>query len=305
MSEWSSGEFFIDRLPGMMTGVTAVPRIVTTPPLKKHAGPSQVFLLPPTGGRLGEARLRERSRGKERVMSRRLHTGLLCVGLCLPMGQTTLAMDTALAPPVLTQQIALPVESASEVLERLFVEHPAARERFHALLEDAHGFAVFPGLIKAGFLVANIYGRGVLTYRDEQGRWSPPVLLTIRGQSVGPQIGLLVSDVLIVMKTRRSLEGLLTGGMKLGMDAPPLSAGEAAEIVSYALRRGAMIGQSIDEYVVSVDNPGNLTLYGQTLQPGEIARGIRMGLRLPMPAQKFVERVNMLSGRPAGAIEWR
>jgi len=44
---------------------------------------------------------------------------------------------------------------------------------------------------------------------------------------------------------------------------------------------------------------------GQTLQPGEIARGIRMGLRLPMPAQKFVERVNMLSGRPAGAIEWR
>ncbi len=66
-----------------------------------------------------------------------------------------------------------------------------------------------------------------------------------------------------------------------------------------------MIGQSIDEYVVSIDNPGNLTLYGQTLQPGEIARSIRMGLRPPMPAQKYIERVNVLSGRPSGTIEWR
>lgn len=227
----------------------------------------------------------------------------------MPTAQTALAMDPSPAPPAIGQQTAQPVESASEVLDRLFVDHPAAWERFHTLLEDAHGFAVFPGLIKAGFLVANIYGRGVLTYRDENGHWSPPVLLTIRGQSVGPQFGLLVSDVLIVMKTRRSLEGLLTGSMRLGIDVPPLPAGEepveAAEIVSYALRRGAMIGQSIDEYVVSVDDPGNLTLYGQTLQPGEIARGIRMGLRLPLPAQKYVERVNVLSGKPSGAIEWR
>lgn len=220
-------------------------------------------------------------------------------------------MDLTIASPAISQQTAQPVESASEVLDRLFVDHPAAWERFHALLEDAHGFAVFPGLIKAGFLVANIYGRGVLTYRDEDGRWSPPILLTIRGQSVGPQIGLLVSDVLIVMKTRRSLESLLTGSMKLGMDVPPRTGVElpaeagAAEIVSYALRRGAMIGQSIDEYIVSIDDPGNLTLYGQTLQPGEIARGIRMGLRLPMPAQKYVERVNVLSGKPSGAIEWK
>lgn len=86
-----------------------------------------------------------------------------------------------MAVPALSPQAVQPVESASEVLERLFVDHPHASERFHALLEDAHGFAVFPGLIKAGFLVANIYGRGVLTYRDEDGRWSPPVLLTIRG----------------------------------------------------------------------------------------------------------------------------
>lgn len=225
--------------------------------------------------------------------------------------RTALAMDPTPLPPAIGLQTAQPVESASEVLDRLFVDHPAAWGRFHALLENAHGFAVFPGLIKAGFLVATIYGRGVLTYRDEDGRWSPPILLTLRGQSVGPQIGLLVSDVLIVMKTQRSLEGLLTGRVKLGMDVPPVpgedgpTEGGAAEIVSNALRRGAMIGQSIDEYVVSIDDPGNLTLYGQTLQPGEIARGIRMGLRLPMPAQKYVERVNLLSGKPSGAIEWK
>lgn len=245
------------------------------------------------------------------MRSRRLRSGLLCALLCTPATLAAPVMDPTLASPAIGQQTTQPMESASEVLDRLFVDHPAAWARFHALLEDAHGFAVFPGLIKAGFLIANIYGHGVLTYRDVDGNWSPPVLLTIRGQSVGPQVGLLVSDVLIVMKTRRSLEGLLTGSMRLGVDVPPVPTGEApaeaeaAEIVSYALRRGAMIGQSIDEYVISVDNPGNLTLYGQPLQPGEISRGIRMGVRLPMPAQKFIERVNLLSGKPSGAIEWR
>lgn len=204
-----------------------------------------------------------------------------------------------------------PVESASEVLDRLFANHPAAWTVFHELLQGAHGFAVFPNLTKAGFIVANIYGRGVLTYRDEAGRWSPPILLTLQGYSLGPQFGLQVSDVLVVLKTRRSLEGLLAGTPRTGMDVMPLGSGQPptpdgeAEIVSYALRRGLMIGQSIDEYVVRIDEPGNLTLYGQTLPVGEIARGTRIGLRLPVPAQKFVERVNLLSGRPAGAIEWR
>lgn len=221
-------------------------------------------------------------------------------------GETTEGVDPAISVYASHQ-----VESASEVLDRLFANHPAAWAVFHDLLRDAHGFAVFPNLTKAGFLLANIYGRGVLTYRDEDGRWSPPILLTLQGYSLGPQFGLQVSDVLVVLKTRRSLEGLLAGTPRAGMDVLPLGSGQPptpdgeAEIVSYALRRGLMIGQSIDEYVVRIDEPGNLTLYGQTLPAGEIARGTRIGLRLPAPAQKFVERVNLLSGRPAGAIEWR
>lgn len=203
------------------------------------------------------------------------------------------------------------VESASEVLERLFANHPATWERFHELLRDAHGFAVFPGLIKAGVMLASIQGRGVLTYRDADDRWSPPILLTIQGRSLGFQAGALVSDVLIVLKTRRSLESLLSGNLKLGMDVPspaeglfPAADGQA-EIVSYALRRGIMLGQSIDEYSVSVDDPGNLTLYGHTLRPGEIAKGVRVGLRLPAPAQKYIEQVNLMSGKPSGVIEWK
>ncbi len=203
------------------------------------------------------------------------------------------------------------VESASEVLERLFANHPATWERFHGLLKDAHGFAVFPGLVKAGVMLANIQGRGVLTYRDGDERWSPPILLTIQGRSLGLQAGVLVSDVLVVLRTRRSIEGLLTGSLKMGLDLPPQAdgplppAGGQADIVSYALRRGVMLGQSIDEYSVSVDDPGNLTLYGRTLKPGEIAKGVRVGLRLPVPAQKYVEQVNLMSGKPSGAIEWK
>lgn len=80
------------------------------------------------------------------MISKRLRVGLPCgAALSVPAAQNTLAMDPSMAVPALSPQTVQPVESASEVLERLFVDHPHAWERFHTLLEDAHGFAVFPG----------------------------------------------------------------------------------------------------------------------------------------------------------------
>ncbi|MGB3400555.1 MAG: lipid-binding SYLF domain-containing protein, partial [Candidatus Deferrimicrobiaceae bacterium] len=41
-----------------------------------------------------------------------------------------------------------------------------------ALLQNAHGIAVVPGVIKVGFVVGGRHGRGVVLVRDDRGGWS-------------------------------------------------------------------------------------------------------------------------------------
>ena len=55
-----------------------------------------------------------------------------------------------------------------------------------AIMEKAEGVAVFPSLVKAGFIVGGSRGRGVLSARDPKtGEWSSPAFLTITGGSIG------------------------------------------------------------------------------------------------------------------------
>ena len=59
----------------------------------------------------------------------------------------------------------------------------------HGLLTDAQGFAIVPGLIKAGFIVGGRYGKGIVVVRDQKtGGWSSPVLVWT-GDSGGARVG--------------------------------------------------------------------------------------------------------------------
>ena len=54
------------------------------------------------------------------------------------------------------------------------------------IMEKASGIAVFPSLLKGGFVVGGQRGRGVLSVRSKKdGTWSAPAFLTITGGSVG------------------------------------------------------------------------------------------------------------------------
>lgn len=88
-----------------------------------------------------------------------------------------------------------------------------------ALLRNAQGLAVIPNVIKAGFIVGGSYGKGVLLVRDDQGRWSPPLFIRLAAGSFGWQIGAQSTDVVLVFKTPRSIEGIVRGTFTLGADA--------------------------------------------------------------------------------------
>lgn len=175
------------------------------------------------------------------------------------------------------------LNAATDILERTLTL--PEQQIPPALLHNAQGLAVIPGVIKAGFVVGGSYGRGVLTVRDPDGHWSQPIFLKLMAGSVGWQIGAQSTDVVLVFKTKRSVEGLLHGKFTLGADAavaagPIGRRGEAAtdaqlkaEIVSYSRSRGLFAGVSLEGAQLDVDHEADASFYGKKVTAREILEG--------------------------------
>ncbi len=88
-----------------------------------------------------------------------------------------------------------------------------------SLLACAHGIVIFPDLLKAGFIFGARYGVGVMLVRNEDGRWGDPVFFRLIGGSFGWQIGAQSTDVILVLKSIRSLDLMCGGKFTLGGDA--------------------------------------------------------------------------------------
>ncbi len=144
-----------------------------------------------------------------------------------------------------------------------------------ALLSDAYGIAIIPGVIKVGFILGGRYGTGVLLVHDHDKGWSSPSFISLAGGSVGWQIGAQSTDVILVFKTRKSVDNIRKGKFTLGADAA-VAAGPVgrdtsastdiqlkAEIYSYSRSRGLFAGIALDGAVISIDDDANAQFYGK------------------------------------------
>jgi lipid-binding SYLF domain-containing protein len=152
-----------------------------------------------------------------------------------------------------------------------------------AIMQKAQGIAVFPSLLKGGFIVGGQYGRGVLSARDPKtGAWSSPAFLTITGGSLGAQIGGQAVDLVLVIQNRRGLEQLVSNQFKVGADAS-VAAGPVgrdasastdiqmrAQILSYSRTRGLFAGATINGTTISQDRDANDRFYGMGYRTGQI-----------------------------------
>ena len=144
------------------------------------------------------------------------------------------------------------------------------------MLAQAEGIAIFPNMIKGGFIFAGNYGKGVFMIRNADRSWSPPAMCAMGGGSLGFQVGVQAADIVLVFATPQSLQNLLNGNkVTLGADASvalgPIgrqaNAGTdarlGAEIYSYARSRGLFLGVSVSGADLSIDNDANAKLYGR------------------------------------------
>jgi lipid-binding SYLF domain-containing protein len=175
------------------------------------------------------------------------------------------------------------IESASEVLDALAAI--PLKGIPPSLLQDAQGVAVIPGVIKASFVIGGRHGKGVLLVREPNGFWSKPIFITLTGGSVGWQAGVQSTDLVLVFKTRNSLDGILKGKGKLTLGADvAVAAGPVgrqaeagtdgqlkAEIYSYSRSRGLFAGVSLEGAALHMDSGATDSYYrteaGSVLDP--------------------------------------
>ena len=177
-----------------------------------------------------------------------------------------------------------------------------------SMLQSAAGVAIFPNMVKGGFILGVNYGKGVLHVRNQDQSWSPPVMVTMGGGSIGFQAGVQAADIVLVFKTPQSLTNIL-GGQKvtLGADASvavgPVgrqanAAADArlgAEIYSYARSRGLFLGVSLGGADLSVDHNADGVLYGRYgVSPADVFNS--NGITVRPEVQQLVADLNAKSG---------
>ncbi|MCO6044150.1 lipid-binding SYLF domain-containing protein [Aeoliella sp. ICT_H6.2] len=167
------------------------------------------------------------------------------------------------------------------------------------MLADAQGVAIIPNVIKGGFVIGARHGRGTLVVKDDNGTWHAPVFVTLTGGSVGWQAGVQATDVILVFKTKQSIQGIFNDKFTLGVDAAA-AAGPVgrqasaatdlqlkAEVYSYARSRGLFIGASLDGSMLKVDGMANAAYYRSP--------GPQQPVIIPPAAVELVQLVNSYS----------
>lgn len=168
------------------------------------------------------------------------------------------------------------------------------------LLQRCRGLAIFPGVVKVGAVIGVSFGSGIILRRDENtGKWSKPVFFTIRGGSLGVQVGAQSIDLILLIMSEQGVQRLLEERITLGADASvaagPVGREASAEtnpkfdagMLSYSRSKGLFAGISLTGASLQPDIPANEAYHGQgvTVQDvfyedkGSLSDGARLLLK--------------------------
>lgn len=173
------------------------------------------------------------------------------------------------------------------------------------LMEKAKAIAVFPDVVKGAFGIGGRYGKGLVSQRQANGRWSTPAFIQIGGGSVGFQIGLQSTDLVLVFTNDEGVRSLLSGKITLGADAS-VAAGPVGRhasaatdiklnsaIYSYSRSKGLFAGVSLDGAVVTMDDSANRKVYAKDVSGEDIL--LEHGVRRNATIMPFIDALNKYS----------
>ena len=173
------------------------------------------------------------------------------------------------------------------------------------LLAKAECVAVFPHVIKGGFIVGGQGGRGVASCRTPAG-WSAPAYFELKGGSVGLQIGGESTDFILLFMNESGMKNLLSDKFEMGGEAS-VAAGPVgrsasattdakmdAQILSYSRSKGLFGGLSLKGSVISPEKSDMEGTYGKGVKAETILAANNN--RAPQEVQVFASTLAQYSG---------
>ena len=171
-----------------------------------------------------------------------------------------------------TSKAALRAQAAADVLDE--IQGAPDKGIPQEVLGSAECVAVVPSLLKGGFIVGGRFGRGLASCRTTKG-WSAPAFFTVKGGSVGFQIGGQAVDLVMLIMNNDGMQHLLSSQFSLGADAS-VAAGPVgrhaegntdwkmrAQVLTYSRARGIFAGVSLAGAVINQDKDSTREFYGR------------------------------------------
>jgi SH3 domain-containing YSC84-like protein 1 len=173
------------------------------------------------------------------------------------------------------------------------------------LLARAQCIVVVPGLKGGAFGVGAKYGKGFFSCR-KSGDWSAPASVRIEAGSVGFQIGLVETDLVLLVMNRKGASRLLTtkftlagqgevaGGPVGRTTTAQTDISLRAEMLSWSRSRGAFAGVSLQGATLRQDLSDNEEIYGRRLNNKQIING---NVTWPQEASELHSVLNRYAAR--------
>lgn len=178
------------------------------------------------------------------------------------------------------------------------------------LFHKANCVIVIPGMKKAGFVFSGKYGRGYASCREEAGGWSAPAAMRIEGGGFGLQAGGAETDVIMLVMTKKGIDGILSSKLTLGAEAS-VAAGPVgrdataqtdatmhADILSWSRSRGIFGGISLQGGTLRPDETADKALYGEKVDSREVLTG---KVRDSLSPDPFTEKLAEYGGNSKNA----
>ena len=189
---------------------------------------------------------------------------------------------------------------------------PGSNQIPSSVLHGAVCIASIPNVTKGAFIFGGEGGTGVMSCREKDGKWGPPLMVSIAAASVGFQIGVEQSDIVLVMFSRKTASKLVGGGLKFGADASaaagpygakaaaPINP-ETAPVFIYATNEGMMASASLNGTSVKPADRSNQLLYDKGTVPADAVLIPEPGKAWPVPAagQVFLDALDKVAGHAA------
>uniref|UniRef100_A0A3B4Y203 SH3 domain-containing YSC84-like protein 1 n=1 Tax=Seriola lalandi dorsalis TaxID=1841481 RepID=A0A3B4Y203_SERLL len=153
------------------------------------------------------------------------------------------------------------------------------------VIAKAEGLAII-SVIKAGFMITARGGSGIVIARLSDRRWSAPSAIGIAGLGGGFEIGVEVSDLVIILNQRRAIEAFTKGGnLTLGGNCTvavgPMGRNVEADVAlrstaavfTYCRSRGLFAGISLEGSYLIERKDTNRKFYSQDIRASAILNG--------------------------------